>query len=222
MITLREVTKSYRTHRGRNYVLRNVDLHLPEGVNLGILGRNGAGKSTLIRMLGGIEPPDSGEIVTDKAISWPLALLSGFQGSLSGRDNVKFACRIHGARDEELRRRIAFIQEFSELGDYFDMPVKTYSSGMRSRLGFALSMAFEFDVYLVDEITSVGDRSFKQKCTQAFDALRGRSSVVMVSHSMDALRRQCDMGLVLHDGQVQLFDTIQGAIDAYNKGLGRA
>lgn len=195
MIELRNLTKSYRTQTGRNYVLRDVNLQLPDGANIGILGRNGAGKSTLIRMLGAIEPPDHGEVITDKAISWPLALAGGFQGSLSGRDNVKFACRVHGAEEDELRDRIAFIREFSELGDYFDMPVKTYSSGTRSRLGFALSMAFEFEVYLVDEITAVGDQRFKQKCTQAFKALRGRSSVIMVSHSMDSLRRECDRGL---------------------------
>ncbi len=220
MIELHKLTKSYRTNAGRKYVLQDVNLCLPEGANIGILGRNGAGKSTLIRMLGGIEPPDSGEIVTDKNISWPLALTGGFQGSLSGRDNVKFVCRVNGLRNEELRSRVASIHEFSEIGDYFDMPVKTYSSGMRSRLGFALSMAFEFDVYLVDEITAVGDQRFKQKCTRAFKRLRGRSSVIMVSHSMNSLRNECDIGIVLKDGQACLFNTIEQAIEAY-QGMSR-
>ncbi len=217
MIELRNLSKSYRTNAGRNYVLRDVNLNLPEGMNVGILGRNGAGKSTLIRMLGGIEPPDSGEIVTNKRISWPLALMGGFQGSLSGRDNVKFVCRVHGATGKELRRRMDFVHEFSEIGDYFEMPVKTYSSGMRSRLGFALSMAFDFEVYLVDEITAVGDQCFKQKCTQAFKQLRGRSSLIMVSHSMNSLRNECDIGIVLKEGEALMFDSIDKAIEAYQE-----
>lgn len=218
MIELRNVTKSYRTRKGRHCVLKDLSLRLPSALNIGILGRNGAGKSTLLRIIGGIDYPDTGEVIADESISWPLALTGGFQGSMSGRENAKFVCRVYGSTEDELYRRIAFVHEFSELGDYFDMPVKTYSSGMRGRLGFALSIGFGFDVYLVDEVTAVGDQAFRRKCAQAFRALRGRSSLIMVSHNVDTLRRTCDIGLLLRDGQAEIYDRIDDAIRAYRAG----
>ncbi len=217
MIELRKLTKSFRTRSGRKYVFRDVDARLPDGVNVAILGRNGAGKSTLMRILGGTDHPDSGEVRTDRSISWPLGLTGGFQGSLSGRENTRFVSRVYGASDDDIRERVDFVHGFSELGDYFDMPVKTYSNGMRARLGFALSMAFQFDVYLVDEITAVGDDAFKKKCTQAFRDLRGRASVIMASHSVQTIRQQCDAGIVVGGGQAMFFERLEDAIRNYQR-----
>ena len=214
MIQLKGLTKSYRTRTGRKYVFRDLDAVFPEGENVALLGRNGAGKSTLMRILGGIDFPDSGEVVTDKVLSWPLALSGGFQGSLTGRENVKFVCRTYGTQ-EELKEKIDLIHEFSELGDYFFEPVKSYSSGMRSRLAFALSLAFEFDVYLVDEVIAVGDRVFREKAKQAFKDLKGKSTIIMVSHDMQSLRSHCDSGIYLEDGEATYFSNIEEAISRY-------
>jgi len=169
MIKIENLTKSYRTPKGRHYVFKDLNVELPSGKSVALIGRNGAGKSTLLRVIGGIDRADSGHIHTDKTISWPVGLAGGFQGSLTGRENVKFVARLY-ARPEELKEKVAFVEEFAELGKYFDMPIKTYSSGMKSRLGFGLSMAFKFDYYLVDEVTAVGDARFKQKCAEIFKA----------------------------------------------------
>jgi capsular polysaccharide transport system ATP-binding protein len=218
MIRLRRVTKSYPTAAGRRYVLRRVDLDIPSGVNVAILGRNGAGKSTLLRLLGGIDHPEEGAIVTACRISWPVALTGGLQGSLSGRDNARFVCRIHDGSRAEVARRLAYVEAFAELGAYFDEPVRTYSSGMRSRLSFGLSMAFDFDYYLIDEVTAVGDPSFREKCRLAFEARRARSKFIMVSHNMKTLRQFCDVAVLLGDGRARLFDDLEAAIDVYNRG----
>lgn len=214
MIEIKNLTKSYRTKNGRKYVFRNLNATIPTLKSVALLGRNGAGKSTLMRILGGIDHPDSGEVITDQTISWPLALSSGFQGSLSGRENVKFVCRIYG-NESELDEKSAWIKAFSGIGDYFEEPVKTYSSGMKSRLAFALSMAFKFDVYLVDEITAVGDLAFRKQSEQAFKDMSGRSSVIMVAHNLEVLRKQCEMGILLEDGSATVFDDINEAIDVY-------
>ncbi|WP_313666608.1 ABC transporter ATP-binding protein, partial [Atlantibacter hermannii] len=187
MIKIENLTKSYRTPQGRHYVFKNLNLELPSGKSVALIGRNGAGKSTLLRMIGGIDRPDSGRIVTDKTISWPVGLSGGFQGSLTGRENVKFVARLY-AKKEELKEKIEFVEDFAELGKYFDMPIKTYSSGMKSRLGFGLSMAFKFDYYLVDEVTAVGDARFKQKCIELFNQKRHSSDLLMVSHSLNSLK----------------------------------
>lgn len=214
MICLRNVTKSYPTRLGRKYVIRNVSLDLPGDRNIAILGRNGAGKSTLLRLLGGIDFPDQGEIVTDQNISWPLALSSGFQGSMTGRENTRFVGRIHGQR-HRLAQIEQFVHQFSELERDFELPVKTYSTGMRSRLAFALSMAFEFDTYLLDEVTSVGDPRFRRKAQQALDDKRARAKVIMVAHDEKTLTRFCDLGIVLHRGELELFDDLKAAIAVY-------
>lgn len=167
-----------------------------------------------MRILGGIDHPDSGEVVSDQAISWPLALSSGFQGSLTGRENVKFVCRIYG-NESELNEKAEWIKEFSGIGHYFEEQIKKYSSGMKSRLAFALSMAFKFDVYLVDEITAVGDMAFRQQSEQAFKDMRDRASIIMVAHNLETLRKQCDMGIVLENGSAIVFDDINEAIDVY-------
>ncbi|MEW6765349.1 MAG: ABC transporter ATP-binding protein [Pseudomonadota bacterium] len=215
MIELRNLTKSYRTTHGRKYVFRDLNCVFPEGKSIGLIGRNGAGKSTLMRLIGGMDTPDSGKIITDKSISWPVGLSGGFQGTLSGRDNVKFVCRIYGAKGEAMREKIRFVEEFAEIGEFFDQPVKSYSSGMRSRLAFGLSMAFDFDYLLIDEVMAVGDAQFRKKSQDLFAAKRGQSNMILVSHNMGDIRRYCDIVLLVQDGQVLVFDDIEEGIQAY-------
>lgn len=215
MISLRNVTKYYPIKSGLRYILRDVSLDIPGTTNLAVLGPNGAGKSTLLRLIGGAEAPNFGRIRSDQSISWPLGIGSGFQGGLTGRQNVMFACRINGLNAAQKRQVIEEVVEFAELGDYFDQPIKTYSSGMRARLGFGLSMAFEFDVYLVDELTSVGDAIFRSKARKAFRELRTRATIIFVSHNMQTLRDNCDSGLLLHDGEARYFPKIEDGIAAY-------
>lgn len=215
MIRIENLTKSYRTPQGRHYVFKDLNLELPSGKSVALIGRNGAGKSTLLRMIGGIDRPDSGRIITDKTISWPVGLSGGFQGSLTGRENVKFVARLY-AKKEDLQDKIEFVEDFAELGKYFDMPIKTYSSGMKSRLGFGLSMAFKFDYYLVDEVTAVGDARFKNKCLELFNEKKHTSSFLMVSHSLNSLKEYCDIGLTMYrDGRIKMHDDIAEAIQDY-------
>jgi capsular polysaccharide transport system ATP-binding protein len=215
MIKIENLTKSYRTPQGRHYVFKDLNIEIPSGKSVALIGRNGAGKSTLLRMIGGIDRPDSGSITTDKTISWPVGLSGGFQGSLTGRENVKFVARLY-AKQEELKEKVAFVEEFAELGKYFDMPIKTYSSGMKSRLGFGLSMAFNFDYYLVDEVTAVGDARFKKKCIDIFKQKSLHSNILMVSHSLKSLREQCEVAIFIGRGMNFTFhDNIDEAIEKY-------
>jgi len=217
MIELRNLTKSYPVKNGLRYVLRDVSLTIPSNTSLAVLGPNGAGKSTFLRLIGGAEPADSGTILTDEEISWPLGLTSGFQGSLTGRQNVLFVCRINGMGTDQSRHVVRQVTEFAELGEYFDMPVSTYSSGMRARLSFGLSMAFQFDVYLIDELTSVGDPIFKEKARAAFEKIRKRASLVFVSHNLNTLRKTCDSALFLRDGLANFYPNIDDGLDAYSE-----
>lgn len=217
MIKIENLTKSYRTPTGRHYVFKDLNIEIPSGKSVAFIGRNGAGKSTLLRMIGGIDRPDSGKIITNKTISWPVGLAGGFQGSLTGRENVKFVARLY-AKQEELKEKVEFVEEFAELGKYFDMPIKTYSSGMRSRLGFGLSMAFKFDYYIVDEVTAIGDARFKEKCAQLFKERHKESSFLMVSHSLNSLKEFCDVAIVFKDDNaVGFYEDVQSGIDAYKK-----
>lgn len=217
MIELKGVTKYYPTAKGRKYVFKDLNFSFPEKTNIGVLGLNGAGKSTLLRMIGGIDFPNQGEIKVSGSISWPLGLSGGAQGSLSGRDNAQFVCRVYGDSEDTIQEKLAFILEFSELGDYFDLPVKTYSSGMRSKLLFAISMAFDFDIYLIDEITAVGDARFRKKSKQALDAKRDSSNYIMVSHNVNDLIKDCDNLLVLGRGGVELFEDAKSGLDYYKE-----
>lgn len=217
MIELRNVTKYYPVKNGRRYVLRDVSLMIPDHVNLAVLGPNGAGKSTLLRLIGGAEPADSGAIITNSAISWPLGLSTGFQGSVSGRENVRFVCQINGLSHANTKEVIRQVIEFSEIGEYFDMPVGTYSSGMRARLSFGLSMAFDFDVYLVDELTSVGDILFREKAKAAFERIRKRASLIYVSHNLKTLKGACQSALFLRDGLADFYEDIDQGIEAYTE-----
>jgi len=216
MIELRNVTKFYKTSKGKKYILNNVSQIIPTHTNVGILGRNGAGKSTLLRMLGGIDFPNSGTIRSDKTFSWPMGLAGGFQGSMTGRQNVKFVCRIYGKSDIEIESAIESVKDFSELGDYFDMPIKIYSSGMKSRLSFGLSLFFDFDYLIIDETLSVGDKNFQVKSKAALRKKIENCNVLLVSHSMPILKEICDAGIVVDGGEMTYYEDINEAIQIYD------
>src|SRR5580693_4261248 len=206
MIALDQVTKSYRTAQGRRVVLDNASAEFPTGCNIGILGANGAGKSTLIRLLTGSEQPDRGRIRRDGRVSFPLGYGGTFHGSLSGRENVAFLARIYGA---DLRETIGYVADFAELGAYFDMPVNTYSAGMRARLAFGACLAIDFDIYLIDEVTETGDERFRRKCALAFRERIQRSDIILVTHNSRTIRQYCA------DGELRLYDDVAGALADY-------
>jgi len=216
MIELVNVTKFFKL-KGKKvkYVLKDVSLKIPDRKNLAILGPNGAGKSTLLALIGGSDIPNSGKIIKEGNISWPLGLSAGFQGSLTGRENLVFVCRINGLNRKEITQVIKEVEEFSELGDFIDMPVKTYSSGMRARLGFALSIAFDFDVYLIDELTSVGDKIFRQRAQAEFERIRDNASLIYVSHNLDSLRASCSSAIFLRNGKITYYEDIEDGISDY-------
>ena len=218
MIVVDDVYKRYLTDHGPGkWVLQGVSFTIPPRANVGLIGRNGAGKSTLLRLIGGEDHPNKGRIERRCRVSWAMGR-GGLQGSLSGRQNAKFVCRVHGHEDD-IRDRIAFIQDFAELGDAFDEPVKTYSSGMRSRLQFGISLAFDFDVYISDEVTAAGDAAFRSKAKKAFRTLADHAGLIMVSHAEDALKEFCTAGILLHQGRTQWFDDIRDALKAYKDTL---
>lgn len=212
MIHCEGVTKSYPMGHGRKQVLRGLDLQISPGEHVGFLGRNGAGKTTLIKLIGGVEMPTSGRIRRNMSVSWPLGFGGGFQGSLTGYDNARFIARIYGHEYREIRD---FVEDFTELGAQLKMPVKTYSSGMRARLAFALSLAIEFDCYLIDEVIMVGDANFHQKCHHELFEKRGDRALVLASHSSELIREFCDRALVLDQGQGTIYTDINEALDVY-------
>lgn len=212
MLALEHVYKSYPTRQGMRTVLHDINFTLQKGEKLGILGRNGAGKSTLIRLIGGVELPDSGRIIRNMSVSWPLAFSGAFQGSLTGMDNLRFICRIYNADIAKVKK---FTEDFAELGLYLNEPVKTYSSGMKARLAFALSLAIEFDCYLIDEVIAVGDSRFNDKCKyELFDKRKDRS-LILVSHSENSIKQYCDKGVVLQDGHLSQSESVEQAFKNY-------
>jgi len=215
MIELKNVTKYFMTKKGKNYILKDVSFTIPSGVNIGILGRNGTGKSTIMRMLGQIEFPNHGTISSKHSFSWPLGLGGGFVGNMTGKANVKFVCRLYGRNKQETQKIIAFVREFSELKDYFEMPIKTYSSGMRGRLSFGLSLAFDFDYMLIDETLSVGDARFKKKSKEALIKKIENCHILLVSHDMKTLKELCDAGIVVNNGALYYYENIEDAILEY-------
>ena len=215
MIHLDRVSRWYVTPSGRKHVLRDVTVTIPKGVNVGIFGLNGSGKSTLLRLLGGTDQPDRGRITIDGSISWPLGLGTGFQGSMTGLDNTRFVCGIHGLDPRTTDRVCAFVEDFSELGKDFRLPARHYSSGMKSRLTFSMSIAFDFDWYLIDEITAVGDEVFRKKSAQVLRAKRGRCNWLMVSHNVVDLMQETDIGILVDGGDVQIFTDSRAALLAY-------
>ncbi len=216
MIALEQVTKAYRTTSGMHVVLDHINCTISPLTNMGILGKNGAGKSTLLRILAGIEQPDAGTITRTGTVSWPIGFSGGFSGSLTGEENCRFVARVYG---HEIDRVVEFSRDFAEIGKYFYMPVRTYSSGMRARLAFGLSMAIDFDYYLVDEVTAVGDTKFQKKCRDAFEKRNDHSSVIIVSHQMRTIRSYCDRCALLVSGQLQIFEDLNEAERCYEAQL---
>ena len=218
MIRVQNVHKRYHTRHGVGpWVLQGIDLTIPADKSIALIGPNGAGKSTLLRLIGGVDRPTRGTVERQCRVSWPMGQ-GGLEGTLTGRQNAKFVCRVHG-HESDLDDRLAFIQDFAELGRYFDEPVYTYSSGMRSRLQFGLSLAFDFDVYISDEVTSAGDASFKKKAADAFKAMTHKSGLIMVAHSESTLKQFCEVGIWIHQGQAYWFDTVDDALKAYKETL---
>ena len=214
MIELREISKSYRLGSGRHTVLDAVSAVFPTGKSVGILGVNGAGKSTLLRIIGGVEPPDRGTVRKDVRVSWPMGFSGGFNPNMTGRQGARFVARIYG---EAPRAVEGFARDFAELGPYFDMPIRTYSSGMRARLAFAISFAVEFDCYLVDEVIATGDARFSKKYRREFKERSRNASVILVSHNPEAIRAECDFAAVLTRGSLTLYESVDEAMDVYEQ-----
>jgi capsular polysaccharide transport system ATP-binding protein len=212
MIILDDVGKSYPTRHGRHQVFKGVNFQIAKGEKVGILGRNGAGKSTLVRIIGGAEQPTRGQVIRNMSVSWPLAFSGAFQYSLTGYDNLRFICRIYGVNPEE---KVDAVQSFAELGKFLWEPLRTYSAGMRARLGFAVSMAIEFDCFLIDEITAVGDARFRDRCYEELHVKRADRAMIMVSHDANYVREHCQKAGVLTGGQVTMFDDVNEAYAFY-------
>lgn len=213
MIELKHISKSYPLKNGeRNIVLNDVNLKIEEGRSIAILGLNGAGKSTLVRIIGGAEAPDRGQILRTSRVSWPIGFSGCFHGSLTGRENLRFVSRIYGADINSVTR---YVEDFADLGKYLDMPVKTYSSGMKSKLAFGLSMAIQFDFYLIDEAFSVGDVTFREKAKEALKSRTSNATLIFVSHSMQSVQKFCVCGAVLYKGQLTYYPELNRAIQHY-------
>lgn len=216
MIRFENLTKIYRLYGQTKVLFENVDLTIPSKTSVALLGRNGAGKSTLLSMIAGTLPPTSGRIVSDGEISWPVGFAGSFHPELTGAQNARFIARIYGVETDAL---ISFVEEFAELGKHFRLPVRTYSSGMRSRLAFGTSMAVPFETYLVDEVTSVGDASFKAKSRDVFRARMEDAGAIVVSHSMRQLRELCSAAVILENGRMTYYSDLEEAIDQHEANM---
>ncbi|WP_111431591.1 ABC transporter ATP-binding protein [Rhodobacteraceae bacterium DSL-40] len=216
MIEFRNVSKSYRTQTRRKVVLDQLSLTLPHGRKVGVLGRNGAGKSTLLGMVAGIVQPDSGEIRRHASVSWPLGLRGSFHTDLTGAQNVRFTARVYGIDTDAL---VDYVEDFAQLGDFMNMPLRSYSSGMRARLAFGMSMGISFDWYLVDEITAVGDSAFKKKSLAVFKNRLQDAGLLMVSHSTRTILSYCTSGLVLENGKARFFEDVREAVRVHEANM---
>lgn len=214
MIECRDVHKEYKVGGSYREVLAGVDFTINPRDRIGLLGRNGAGKSTLIRLIGGVEMPSKGKVVRKMSCSWPLGFTGGFQGSLTGYDNARFIARIYDKPYSEMRD---FVEDFTELGAHLRMPVKQYSSGMRARLAFALSLAIEFECYLIDEVIMVGDKNFRDKCEAAFFEERSDRALLLASHSLSTVKKYCNRAVVLHEGVARVYDDVDEGIAVYEE-----
>lgn len=208
-----ELSKSFHVGKTKRLVLDHVNLEVKEGEKLGILGRNGAGKSTLIKLIGGVEQPSGGRIIKTMTVSWPLAFGGAFQGSLSGHDNLRFVCRVYNL---DYKETLDYVEGFAQLGRQFYDPVKTYSSGMHARLAFALSLAIEFDCYLIDEVIMVGDARFTARCEDELFGKRAERTLIIVSHSMDFIRHTCNRTVLLHDRKIHNCASVDEGIERYH------
>lgn len=216
MIRLENVQKSFWTRDGRKYVARDITQTFPSGVSVALLGRNGAGKSTMMQMISGAMRPDSGNVEITGSMSWPVGFAGSFHPKLSGEQNVRFIARVYGVDTDEL---IAFVEDFAELGAHFYLPVRSYSSGMKSRLAFGVSIGIPFDTYLVDEVTSVGDASFRAKSRAVFRERMKNAGAVVVTHSMTEVRALCTAGAVLENGDLSYFDDVEEAIAQHHANM---
>ena len=214
MLVFDKVTKFYRTKGVKKTILSEFSFEFPPDRNVGIMGKNGAGKSTMMRLMAGIEPPDLGHVYRTTRVSWPLGFAGGFNGSMTGIENIRFVSRIYG---QDINKVIAYVTDFAELGPSLRLPIKTYSSGMKARLAFGLSMAIDFDVYLIDEITAVGDEDFKKKSQAVFQDKLAKSQIIMISHSASTIKQYCDCGLLLEGNQIRYFDDVNDLLTAYRK-----
>ena len=214
MIQFDNVLKFYRVDGHTKVILNHVSGLFQSGYSYGILGVNGAGKSTTLRLIAGSELPNSGKVRRSVRVSWPMGFAGGFHPLMTGRENVKLVARVYG---HDPRRTLEFVEDFAEIGDYIDAQVKTYSSGMMARLAFGMSMAVEFDCYLIDEILAVGDMRFQAKCKAAFEKRRENADLIVVSHSMSTIQEYCDRGAVIVDGQMVMFASVNEACEVYNR-----
>lgn len=215
MIEIRNLTKSFPSRHGRKYVFRDLSFKLPTGGGVGLIGRNGAGKTTLLSLMAGIDTPDAGEVFSESTISWPVGLSGGFQGMLSARDNVRFVCRVFGATGDEMHEKIEYVRSFAEIGDYFDLPMRSYSPGMRARVAFGVSMAFDFDYYLIDEVMAVGDPIFRRKAAEVFREKLAGAGVILVSHNMKDIKDLCSSVVFLNDGHAHYYEDVDEGIGAF-------
>lgn len=218
MIEVKDLTKSFYYQGKKVTIFQDLSFTIKTGESVAILGANGAGKSTLLRILGGIDLPDSGTIHTDRTISWPVGLVGGFQGSLTGRENVTFVSRIYTEK-RYVEEKVRYVEEFAELGVYFDRPFKTYSSGMRSRVTFGLSMAFDFDVYLIDEVTAAGDQRFREKSKQLLIERKRVADFLMVDHNLWGLKMHCDRAFILDRGKIEEYSDLDEAVALHTERL---
>ena len=214
MIRLVDVCKRYRVGKQIRIILDHINAEFIPGVNMGILGRNGTGKSTLVKIIGGSILPDSGHVERTSRISWPIGFSGCFDKKLSGRANLRFVSRIYGANIQEVTE---FVEDFSELGQYMDMPVKNYSSGMSAKLAFGLSMAIGFDYYLIDEVSAVGDASFRKKCNAVFNERKKKATLIVVSHSISTIKKHCDAAAVLNNGSLIFYKNVDDAVARYEE-----
>ncbi|OCP10160.1 MULTISPECIES: ABC transporter ATP-binding protein [unclassified Ensifer] len=214
MIRLHNVFKFFRTKGGAKIILDHVSMDFRAGISYGILGINGAGKSTTMRMLAGTDLPNAGAITRSARVSWPLGFSGGLHPAMTGRENVQFVARIYG---QNPARAIEFVEDFAEIGSYMDEPYFKYSSGMAQRLAFGLSMAIDFECYLIDEVTAVGDSRFQQRCHDEFAKRRDHADVIMISHSMETIRTYCSRAVVLAHGVMHEFSDVDDAVELYNK-----
>lgn len=214
MIEIVHISKSYILRGVRKHIFEDMNFHIQKNQNLAIVGPNGVGKSTLMRLISGAELPDSGYIQRNVHVSWPLGFSGGFNGSMTGIENIRFVARVYGA---DPQKAIDYVADFSELGKSLTLPIKTYSSGMKARLAFGMSMAIHFDCYLIDEITAVGDATFKRKSKQVFEEKLANSRIIMISHSMNQLRDYCNCGLMLTPEGVVYYDNMDDLIKHYNE-----
>ena len=221
MIEVKNLTKSYVFKGKRLYVFKDLNFKVDRGNSVALLGKNGAGKSTLLRLIGGIDQPDSGSITADCSVSWPVGLIGGFQGSLSARENVTFVSKIYSGSDSDsFEEKVERVAEFADIGSYFEKPFKTYSSGMAARVTFGLSMAFNFDVYLLDEVTGAGDAKFREKCKKILKEKQTNSDFIMVNHNLWGLKFNCDKALLLDNGKIMEFDSLKDGIKEHKRLLG--